>query len=88
MKEKKLREAMEAQGKDIQEITEVIEESRKNIPDENAVLVAPPPPPETAVSATPTGEAIGQTFLEFSEPVESAEELGLTDEDVTYLKLR
>lgn len=84
LKEKRLRESMEAQGKDIQEITSVIEESRAFMhAGEGETFQAPPPPPE------PVNVDPGTTTISFNpEPVESAQDLGLTEEDVLYLRLR
>ena len=73
--EKRLRETMERQGKDSGEIALMIEEQKQVIPE----VVAPP--------ADPVGsdESYGQ--FSFGE-TESADDLGLTDEDITYLRLK
>lgn len=86
---KQLRESMEAQGKDIQEITKVLQESTSRIeipveepdysiaPTDPAIILAPAPQP-----FVPQGVPA---------PVETesnAEELGLTEDDVRYLRLR
>ena len=68
---------MEKQGKDKGEIALMIEEQRTIIPEE----VSEPEYADNGYSA-PYNE------FSFSEPTESADELGLTEEDVTYLKLK
>lgn len=69
---------MEKQGKDIQEITLAIEEQKAVIPEKTF---------EEIVFA-PTDEPGGYTSLEYSEPAKTADDLGLTEEDITYLKLK
>jgi len=76
--EKRLRETMERQGKDIQEITLAIEEQKAVIPEKSF---------EDIVFA-PTDEPVGFTSMELNEPAKTADDLGLTDEDITYLKLK
>ncbi len=76
--EKRLRETMERQGKDIQEITLAIEEQKAIIPEKSF---------EEVVFA-PADEPTGFTSMEFNEPSKTADDLGLTDEDITYLKLK
>lgn len=85
--EKELTEAMERQGKSQTEIDEVLEANRYIIPEgelkEPEIAVAPMPAdngPESFVSMPLGGN--------FEETAISAEELGLTDDDVRYLKLR
>ena len=76
--DKELREVMERQGKDIQEITLALEEQKAILPEEKTfeeVVFAP--------AAEETG-FIGPS----AEPEESTDDLGLTEEDVRYLKLR
>lgn len=79
--EKRLRESMERQGKDIQEITTAIEEQKAVIPEKSfeEVVFAEGAPAEDTTS--PFG---------FTQPDQgqTATELGLTEEDVLYLKLR
>jgi len=69
---------MEKQGKDIQEITMAIEEQKAVLPEKSF---------EEVVFA-PADEPTGFTTIEFNETTETPKEFGLTDEDVTYLKLR
>lgn len=69
---------MERQGKDIQEITLAIEEQKAVIPEKSF---------EDIVFA-PADEPVGFTSMEFNEPAKTADDLGLTDEDITYLKLK
>ena len=76
--EKRLRETMEKQGKDIQEITMAIEEQKAIMPEKTF---------EEVVFA-PTDNADGFSQIGYAESTETADELGLTDEDITYLKLR
>ena len=76
--EKRLRETMERQGKDIQEITLAIEEQKAVIPEKSF---------EDIVFA-PADEPVGFTSMELNEPAKTADDLGLTDEDITYLKLK
>ena len=86
--EKELRETLERQGKDIQEITVAVEESK-------AILPNPNPEPSTEKSfeevvfgtSNPVEVDTGTGFIR-EEPSKTAEELGLTDEDILYLKLR
>lgn len=76
---------MERQGKDIQEITLAIEEQKNVIPEEEKSFE------EIVYAEEPAQTESVDTFstMEFSqEPSKSADELGLTDEDVTYLKLK
>ena len=80
-----MRESMERQGKDIQEITLAIEEQKNVIPEEEKSFE------EIVYAEEPAQTENVDTFstMEFSqEPSKSADELGLTDEDVTYLKLK
>ena len=73
---------MEAQGKDTGEIELVIQESHEVIPEL--------PTFEESI-ADPVGLEDGPTLANAPiapEPTESAADLGLTDEDVRYLKLR
>ena len=69
---------MERQGKDIQEITLAIEEQKAVMPEKSFEEVVFAPGDET--------ESYVQTS--YAEQTESAEELGLTEEDVRYLRLR
>ena len=69
---------MERQGKDIQEITLAIEEQKAVIPEKSF---------EDIVFA-PADEPVGFTSMELNEPAKTADDLGLTDEDITYLKLK
>ena len=85
--EKELTEAMERQGKSQTEIDEVLEANRFIIPEgelkEPEIAVAPMPAdngPESFISMPVGGN--------FEETAISAEELGLTEDDVRYLKLR
>ena len=78
VKEKQLRETLEAQGKDKGEIALILEQQKINIPEGELTE------PEPAASASV--ESWGQ--ISFEDTSETPEELGLTDEDVTYLKLR
>ena len=73
-----MRETMERQGKDIQEITLAIEEQKAVIPEKSF---------EDIVFA-PADEPVGFTSMELNEPAKTADDLGLTDEDITYLKLK
>ena len=68
---------MEKQGKDKGEIALMIEEQRQVIP-------------ETVEQPTYADEGSEAPYSQFSfsEPTESAEDLGLSEEDVTYLKLK
>ena len=76
--EKQLREVMKAQGKDIQEITMAIEEQKVIAPEKTFEEIVFAPADETP--------AYSQTM--FQDQSESADELGLTEEDVRYLQLR
>ena len=76
--EKRLRETMERQGKDIQEITLAIEEQKAVIPEKTF---------EEVVFAA-GDEPVGFNSIELSEPSKTADDLGLTEEDITYLKLK
>lgn len=81
-------EALERQGKTQSEIDEVLESQKVVIPDtieEPEYTVSPTP----AASAQPVDNyaTIPLDFTQ-SEPTETAEELGLTEDDVRYLKLR
>lgn len=83
--EKRLREAMEYQGKDVQEIALAIEEQKTIIPEEKTfeeVVFAPEP------ESIDQGETYNFVPAENVEPAKTADELGLTDEDITYLKLK
>lgn len=78
---KKVREALEANGATQQEIDKAIRERSFEVP--TGELREPGIP--VAINDSP------QTFAEplaFEQHVESAEELGLTEDDVIYLKLR
>lgn len=76
--EKRLRETLERQGKDIQEITLAIEEQKAVIPEKTF---------EEVVFAA-GDEPVGFSSMELSEPAKTADDLGLTEEDITYLKLK
>ena len=76
--EKRLRETLERQGKDIQEITLAIEEQKAVIPEKTF---------EEVVFAA-GDEPVGFSSMELSEPSKTADDLGLTEEDITYLKLK
>ena len=76
--EKQLRETMERQGKDIQEITLAIEEQKAVMPEKSF---------EEVVFA-PGGESDGFDTIQYSDTSETIEDLGLTEEDVTYLRLK
>ena len=76
--EKRLRETLERQGKDIQEITMAIEEQKAIIPEKTF---------EEVVFAA-GDESTGFTTVELSEPAKTADDLGLNEEDITYLKLK
>lgn len=71
---------MEAQGKDKGEIALMIEEQKLVIPEGELRE------PDHPVGVSGEGDSYNTFVLE--EPAESAEELGLSEEDVTYLKLR
>lgn len=82
--EKRLRESMERQGKDIQEITLAIEEQKAIIPEEKSFE-------EVVYADEPAQVDEPETFatMDFAqEPTKTADDLGLTEEDVTYLKLK
>lgn len=76
--EKRLRETLERQGKDIQEITMAIEEQKAIIPEKTFEEVV------FAAGDEPTGF----TQMALNEPAKTADDLGLTEEDITYLKLK
>ena len=76
--EKRLRETLERQGKDIQEITLAVEEQKAIMPEKTFEEVV------FAAGDEPTGF----TTMELSEPAKTADDLGLTEEDITYLKLK
>lgn len=76
--EKRLRETLERQGKNIQEITMAIEEQKTIIPEKTF---------EEVVFA-PADEADGYATMDYSTQAETAEDLGLTEEDITYLRLK
>lgn len=69
---------MERQGKDIQEITLAIEEQKAVMPEKSF---------EEVVFA-PGGESDGFDTIQYSDTSETIEDLGLTEEDVTYLRLK
>ncbi len=69
---------MERQGKDIQEITLAIEEQKAVMPEKSF---------EEVVFA-PGGESNGFDTIQYSDTSETIEDLGLTEEDVTYLRLQ
>ena len=69
---------MERQGKDIQEITLAIEEQKAVMPEKSF---------EEVVFA-PGGESNGFDTIQYSDTSETVEDLGLTEEDVTYLRLK
>lgn len=73
-----MRETMEKQGKDIQEITMAIEEQKAIMPEKTF---------EEVVFA-PADDADGFSQIDYGESSETADDLGLTDEDITYLRLR
>ena len=82
VEEKRLREAMEAQGKSSGEIELVIQENREVIPELPTFEESLAEPVGLEDGPTPASAPI------VPEPTESAADLGLTDEDVRYLKLR
>ena len=73
-----MRETLERQGKDIQEITLALEEQKAVMPEKTF---------EEVVFAA-SDEPAGFTTMELSEPAKTADDLGLTEEDTTYLKLK
>ena len=82
MRNKEIQEAMEAQGKDIQEITTAIEASKSRI---NVPVVEPDYTIKPTISVS-APEPV--PFMPVAEKEESADELGLTEDDARYLKLR
>lgn len=78
---KKVREALEANGATMQEIDQALRERTFAIPEGELTE------PETPISVSSPGPQSYETFT-FEEPAESADDLGLSDEDVTYLKLK
>ena len=82
--EKRLRESMERQGKDVQEITMAIEEQKTIIPEKTFEEVVFAPEPEPVAQDEP----YSFVPMENAEPAKTADELGLTEEDITYLKLK
>lgn len=78
---KKVREALEANGATMQEIDQALRERTFAIPEGELTE------PETPISISSSGPQSYETFT-FEEPAESADDLGLSDEDVTYLKLK
>ena len=76
--EKRLREVMERQGKDIQEITMAIEEQKAIMPEKSF---------EEVVFA-PADEPIGYTSMDYTDVSKTADDLGLNEEDITYLQLK
>ncbi len=76
--EKRLREVMERQGKDIQEITMAIEEQKAIMPEKSF---------EEVVFA-PADEPIGYTSMDYADVSKTADDLGLNEEDITYLQLK
>ena len=78
---KKVREALEANGATMQEIDQALRERTFAIPEGELTE------PETPISVSSPGPQSYETFT-FEEPTESADDLGLSDEDVTYLKLK
>lgn len=78
---KKVREALEANGATMQEIDQALRERTFAIPEGELTE------PETPISVSSSGPQSYETFT-FEEPTESADDLGLSDEDVTYLKLK
>ena len=76
--EKRLREVMERQGKDIQEITMAIEEQKAIMPEKSF---------EEVVFA-PADEPIGYTSMDCADVSKTADDLGLNEEDITYLQLK
>ena len=77
---KKVREALEANGASMQEIDQALRERTFAIPKGELHE------PDNPVGVDPPSGAYETVALE--EPAESADDLGLTDEDVTYLKLK
>lgn len=69
---------MERQGKDIQEITLAIEEQKAIVPEKTF---------EEVVFA-PGGETDGYISVDYSDQSETAEDLELTEDDITYLRLK
>lgn len=76
-----MREALEANGATMQEIDQALRERTFAIPEGELTE------PETPISISSSGPQSYETFT-FEEPAESADDLGLSDEDVTYLKLK
>ena len=78
---KRVREALEANGATMQEIDQALRERTFAIPEGELAE------PETPVNISTPGPQAYETFT-FEEPAESADDLGLSDDDVTYLKLK
>ena len=73
-----MREVMERQGKDIQEITMAIEEQKAIMPEKSF---------EEVVFA-PADEPVGYTSMDYADVSKTADDLGLNEEDITYLQLK
>ena len=86
--DKRLRETLERQGKDIQEITLAIEESKAILPNPNPEPSTEKSFEEVVFGSSNPAEVDADTGFIREEPSKTAEELGLTDEDILYLKLR
>ena len=78
---KRVREALEANGATMQEIDQALRERTFAIPEGELAE------PETQINISTPGPQAYETFT-FEEPAESADDLGLSDDDVTYLKLK
>ena len=84
---KEIQESLEKQGKDRQEIDKVLREMRFELPEggvqEPDYMVSPTPMTLDA----PIPEE-NHTVISFEQNDETPDELGLTEEDVTHLRLR
>lgn len=81
---KKVREALEANGATMQEIDQALRERTFEVPE--GQLEEPESP--INISSPSIQQPQSYETFSFEEPAESASDLGLSEEDVTYLKLK
>ena len=79
----KMKQAMERQGYEAAEIAAAIDKASYDIPE--GELVPPPPPPQTQFDAPGYEDYFAE---QAAAAILSADELGLTEEEVTYLRMK
>lgn len=79
-----MREALEANGATMQEIDQALRERTFEVPE--GQLEEPESP--INISSPSIQQPQSYETFSFEEPAESASDLGLSEEDVTYLKLK